>query len=234
MAAVAPKATVFPDTNVISPTKILHIAFVLCTLGGVALVFLPQGSFDWWNPLWVLLAAAAAYASLAAGIGLAAARVTAAAVLAGFAAVLLVAHWAAVTPVFFTAHVGPRLGGALPVLPVVLGFALLVFAQRAAARVFPSAGRWAVNGLAALGFLITLANATAFLGGVRLWWLWNPLGELIPWWVAPATLAVAGLCAMALAWAIPAPVKLQRHQPDVWLLAAVNALFLVATVKDLA
>lgn len=218
----------------ISPLHALHFLFGLASLGGVALAFLPQGAWDWWNPLWVLLGAAVAYASLAAGSGLAAARVTAAALLAGFAAVLLAALVSGVMPLMFTAHVGPRLGGVLPVLPVVLAFSVLVLGQRAVASLWPAAGRWSVMAGAAVVFTGTLANAAAFLSGVRLWWLWNPLGGIIPAWVAPAILLGAFVCAALLAWAIPAPTRLRRGHREVVFLILLNLPFLAATVRELS
>lgn len=199
---------------------------IVWTLGGLVLPFLGSGAFGWWDRVWVVLFAVAAYAEIAGRAGLSSARVCAGIVLAAFAAAFAAASLAGLPVPFFTPRAGPDVAGLFPLLPPVLLFAILSVSDRAAAVVFPYAGRAGHAGWTALGFVVSVVNGTGFLAGARGWWAWHPASG---GWTG-AGVAVLAVMAFGLSFVYPADPRMRRARWSVevaaWL--AINILFLGA------
>jgi len=215
-------------------TRWLTMAFCVWTLSGAVLIFQGAGQQPWWDPVWVLLLAASAYAGLVAASSLGAARITSLAVMAGFGALLvvnLVTAWP-FGALKFTDHVGPRIGGSFPVLIPVLAFAILGASHRAASLLLPSAGRSAAAGASAGLFTLTVANSLTFLGRDRLWWIWDPWGLLSGPAAAIVAIVALGATGFGLAFLFPAERGLRlRWNHAATVLTAANVLFLVAHLR---
>ena len=206
------------------------ILVVAWTLLAGYLLTLESGTFPWWDAIWVLLLSIMAYGGLVSLSGLAKARACAGIVLVVFSALIgltIFTGWP-LGPTRFCGLDALKIGGAFPLLPPLLAFALLTLAQKTAAQIFPSFER---NGLAAIStgfFCITLGNGLLFLCKSRLWWLWNPWGggdSYIPVAVAFVSLAVTGFF-LARIYPEDTGLKLTRWSPEGVVLLFVNLLFL--------
>lgn len=211
----------------------LNIGLAVWTLTGVALLFGEPAAHSWWSPVWILLFLISAYAGLAARFGLGPARVTAGAIIVGFA--ILLALGAATGwptgPVRFTENSGPRIAGLLPALLPIFAFALLTTAHHACSVWLPSASRPVLCAASASVFLVTVANGIAFLAGNRLWWLWNPWNASAGPLTALGALLTLGVVAFGLAFVFPPDTRLKTSTRTTSLLplAATNVLFFLAT-----
>lgn len=213
-------------------TRLFWILFWAATLAGLVLTRQPAGTWPWWDSAWSLTFFVASYAGLVSRSSLPAARLAAGVVIFSLAVVLGVgtlAGWP-VGPVRFTENSGLRLGGALPLVLPLFGFALLTASREAAGAAFPGAGRAGLAAATAGALLLTLINGLTFLGGDRLWWLWNPWGDGAAPLRAASSLAVLALAAAALFFAYPPDVRLRLSRwtegSAAWV--AINALFLAA------
>jgi len=198
------------------------------TLGGLALPFFDRGAFGWWDKVWVVLFAVAAYAGIAARAGLSSARVCAGVVFVSFAAALAAAVLAGRFAPHFTPQAGPGMSAGVPLLPLLLLFAILSVSERTAAVVFPYSGRAGHAAWTALGFAVSVVNGAAFLAKTRGWWVGNPGGD--GWMGAGAVTALLALIAFGLSFVYPADSRIRRTRWSVevtaWL--AINAIFLAA------
>ena len=212
--------------------RLFWILFFAATAAGMALPFLPPGSWPWWDSTWIAFFFVAVYYDLAAAAGLASARFSSGVVVIAMAVVLALSGltgWPC-GPLRFTAHAGLQIGGTLPLVLPLLAFSLLTVSSHAAASAFPGGGRMALALATAAGFLLSLANGLAFFATDRIWWEWNPMQ-------APGSLARGGFglvflgaTAFALAFAYPVDsrLKLSRWSPGLIAWLAANALFLAA------
>lgn len=204
------------------------------TLGGLALFAGEAGSHAWWDVMWVLLVSLAAYTGLVEVGGLGRARVCAAVslvVFGGMAVMTSLTGWP-LGPLRFAGPGALVLGNALPLLPVLLAFAVLALAWKAAGVAFPGLEGRGLAGVAAAFFLATVGNGVAFMAKARIWWLWNPWGSggaLVPGVVA---FAVLGMAAFFLLRVFPpdTALKLGRWSEAALVLLALNLLFAGANV----
>jgi uncharacterized membrane protein len=208
------------------------LLFFASTAAGVALPFLPAGSFRWWDSAWAIVFFVAVYADLAGAAGLSRARYCSGIVVVAMAVLLGLSGltgWPC-GPLLFTPQAGLRLGGAVPLILPLLAFALLTVSGQAAAAAFPGAGRTGLAAATAAGFLLTVVNGLSLFETVRIWWVWNPLNA--PHAVASAafSLGFLGATAFALAFVYPADSRLRLSRWSTGLVAwlSVNGLFLVA------
>jgi uncharacterized membrane protein len=213
-------------------TRIFWFLFLAATVAGLALPFLPPGSWPWWDSAWILVFFVAAYAELVIGTSLSAARMAAGIIVISLAVILglgSLTGWP-VGPLRFTEHSGLRLGGALPLVLPLFGFSLLSVSRQAVDAVFPSAGRAGLAAATATAALLTLLNSLTFFISDRLWWLWNPWGDENAIGRAVFSLSVLGLAAVAGAWVLPVDSRLRtsRWTPGVISWISTNVLFLVA------
>jgi len=212
--------------------RIFWILFFATTAAGGALLFLPSGSWPWWDTAWVALFFVAVYADLATTAGLSGARFSSGIVLIAMAVVFWLTGltgWPC-GPMVFTAHAGIRLGGAIPLALPLLAYSLLSVSVRAAASAFPGAGRTALAAATAAGFLLSILNGLAFFVRDRIWWIWNPLAGPHAAGRAVFGLAFLAAAAFALAFVYPADTRMRQSRWNVGLAAwlAANALFLAA------
>ncbi len=211
----------------------LNIGLAVWTLTGLALLFVEPAKFGWWSPAWILLFLISAYAGLATRFGIGAARISAGAVIVGFAIVLALGAatgWPT-GPVRFTENSGPRIAGLLPALLPIFAFALLTISHQACSVWLPSASRPILCAASASVFLATLANGVAFLAGNRLWWLWNPWNATAGPLTALGALLSLGVVAFGLAFVFPPDTRLKTSSRTsaALPLAATNVLFVAAT-----
>jgi len=215
-------------------TRLFWVLFWATTLAGLVLTRKPPGTWPWWDSLWIFMFFVAAYAGLVSASSLRAARLAAGIVilsLAIFLGVGTLTGWP-VGPIRFTENSGLRLGGALPLVLPLFGFALLSASRQVAEAAFPGAGRPGLAAATAGALLVTVVNGLAFLGGNRLWWLWNPWGDGEAFGRALASLAFLALAAAALVFAYPTDTRLRlsRWNDEVVAWMAVNVLFLAARI----
>ena len=214
-------------------TQALTWLAALWTAGGAVFLFQGEaGSAVWWDVGWVLLLAMTAYLELVRVGGLGRARMfagVALVVFAGFVGLTVLTGWP-LGPIRFTGWSALKVGGVFPLLPPLLGFALLAICQRAMAVASPNLGTNALAVLTAGAFGITIANSVVFLAKVRLWWLWNPWGEGNAWGASAFGLASLGAAAFFLSRIHPedTALKLSRWSSAAVLLIAVNLVFLAA------
>lgn len=125
------------------------------------------------DPVWMVLAAINAYASLIRERGLATARRWAAILLAsGLGATLLLN---ALTTIHFTGALGMHLAHGRISLGWILLWVTVILGARESARVmFPQASHALVTVLASLFAVATAANLEPVATKVRVFWLWNP------------------------------------------------------------
>jgi len=206
----------------------LWFLFIGWTLGGLALPFFDRGAFGWWDMVWVVLFTVAAYAGIAARAGLSSARVCAGVVIVSFTAVLAAAELTGLLGLHFTPQVGLGMTIGVPLLPLLLLFAILSVSERTAAVVIPYAGRAGHAAWTALGFSVSAVNGAAFLAKSRTWWVGNPGGD--GWMGAVAVTALLALIAFGLSFVYPTDSRIRRTRWSVevaaWL--AINLLFLAA------
>lgn len=213
-----------------------HLASGLATLwtaGGVVFLFHGEaGSPDWWDVVWVLLLAMAAYLEVVEVGGLGRARMFAGIALVVFGGMVLLT---ALTgwpfgPIRFTGPEALRLGNVFPLLPPLALFAGLALSQRALSVAFPNLGTNALAALVAGVFTLTAANGLIFLCKVRLWWLWNPWDNGAAWGAGLFGLASLAAAAFFLSRIHPedTALKLSRWSPAAAPLVALNLLFLAA------
>lgn len=208
------------------------LAALWTAAGAVFLFHGEAGSSAWWDVVWVLLLAMAAYLELVEAGGLARARLFAGIALAGFGGMVLLtalAGWP-FGPMRFTGPEALRLGNVFPLLPPLALFAWLALCQRALAVAFPDLGTNALAGLVAGAFTLTAANGLVFLCKARLWWLWNPWEQGAAWGAGLFGLASLAAAAFFLSRIHPADtaLKLSRWSSAAVLLGAINLLFLGA------
>lgn len=199
------------------------------SFGGLALFAGESGSHAWWDVVWVLLVSLSAYTGLVETGGLARARVCAAVSLAAFggmAAMTSLAGWP-LGPLRFAGPGALLLGNVLPLLPVLLAFAILALAWKAAGAAFPGLGVAGLAGAAAAVFLATLGNGTAFFAKARIWWLWNPWGGGPAFLPGLAAFAVLGLGAFFVVRVFPPDTSLKRGRwsDAALVLLSLNLLF---------
>lgn len=210
----------------------LWLAFLVLTASGFPLVFAGRGACGWWDKVWLLLLAVAAYSGVAARAGLQAARLRGGIVfgILAMAAVAMVLSGFPLGSLHFTAQAGPLIFGIFPLLLPVLLFGFFCLCDISAAVVFPYANRPAHAAWASLAFVITLANSAVFFSGSRVWWVWNPSG----WPQEAAGAVVLGGLAFALSFVLPADsrMRVSRWSIEVttWLL--MNVLFLAARILE--
>lgn len=214
-------------------SRYLNIGLTIWTLTGLALLFVEPAKFGWWSSVWILLFLISAYAGLAARFGLGPARISAGAVIVGFAIVLALGAatgWPT-GPVRFTENSGPRIAGLLPALLPIFAFALLTTAHHACSVWLPAASRPVLCAASASVFLATVANGVAFLAGNRLWWLWNPWNASAGPLTALGALLSIGVVAFGLAFVFPPDTRLKTsiRTSAALPLAATNLLFFLAT-----
>lgn len=212
--------------------KLFWILFFAATAAGVALPFLPTGSWPWWDSVWVMVFFVAVYADLAGTCGLSAARFSSSIVVIVMAVVLGLTGmtgWPC-GPLVFTAHAGLRIGGAIPLILPLLAFSLLTVSGHAASAAFPGAGRTGLSLATAAGFLLSVVNGLALFEACRIWWVWNPLHGPQPTTRAALGLAILAASAFALAFVYPVDSRMRRSRWSTGLLAwlSANTLFLVA------
>lgn len=213
-------------------TRIFWLLFWGATAAGLALPFQSAGTWPWWDSVWILVFFMAAYAELVSASSLSAARMAAGIIVISLAVILGVGSltgWP-VGPLRFTEHSGLRLGGALPLVLPLFGFALLFASRLVAEAAFPSAGRGGLAAATAAAALATLLNGLTFLMSDRLWWLWNPWGDGMAFGRAIFSLAVLGLAGLAFTFVLPADSRLRtrRWTPGVIAWVSTNILFLAA------
>lgn len=213
--------------------NIFWVLFILWTTPGIALLFLESGAGGWWDPVWILLFALAAYSDLVGIKGLGAARICAGIVLLAFVLILAVVALGGWPPVHFTDRAGLRIGGAVPLLLPLLAFALLTVSACATAGVFPHAGRRGLAGWTAAGFAFSVVNGSIFFAKERFFWLWNPRGAESAGLNGALGIAFLGAATFALAFAYPADARMHRARCSGPLVAwfAVNGLFLAANLS---
>jgi len=210
----------------------LWLAFVFWTASGFLLLFAGRGDFGWWDKLWLLLLAVAAYSGVAERAGLQTARVRGGIVFAALTAAA--GAWclggSPPGPFYFTSHAGPALPGIFPLLLPVLLFGFLCLCDISAAVVFPYANRLAHAAWTSLAFVITLMNSASFFSGSRAWWVWNPSGLLH----AACAAAVTGGLAFALAFILPVDsrMRVSRWSIEVAAWVLLNVLFVAALVLN--
>ncbi len=202
--------------------------FIGWTISGLALPFFDPGAFGWWDGVWVVLFAVAAYAGVAARAGLSSSRVCAVVVFVSFAAALATAELTGRLGLQFTPQAGPGMSTGIPLLPLLLLFAILSVSERTAAVIIPYAGRVGHAAWTALGFTVSVVNGAAFLAKTRVWWVGNPGGD---GWVGAGTVTALLACiAFGLSFVYPADSRMRRTRWSVevaaWL--ALNILFLAA------
>jgi hypothetical protein len=207
---------------------------VAWTLSGFALIAGEAASHAWWDVGWVLLLVLGAYAGLVETGGLARARVSASVALlvfGGMAAMTSLTGWP-LGPLRFAGPEALVIANVVPLLPVLLAFALLALAWKAAGVAFPDFGVNALAGISAGIFLATLGNGVAFLAKERIWWLWNPWGGGSAVIAGVVGFLCLGLAAFFLARVFPedTEMKLGRWCDAAWVLVAVNVLFAAANV----
>jgi len=207
--------------------RLLWHLFIGWTLSGLALLFLDRGSFDWWDKVWVVLFAMAAYAGIAGWAGISPARACASIVLVSFAAAIATVKLTLPT-LYFTQQAGPGVAGLFPISLVLLLFATLSVSERAAAAVFPYSERVAHAAWTTMGFALTAVNATTFLAKTRFWWVWNPAGN--GWLDAGIMTALLAAVAFGLSFVFPVDsrMRLTRWSVEVTAFLALNALFLAS------
>ena len=216
-------------------TRAMTWLAALWTAGGAVFLFHGEaGASAWWDVVWVLLLAMAAYLELVEVGGLARARMFAGiALMVSGGLVLLTAltGWP-FGPMRFTGPEALRLGNTFPLLPPLLLFAWLALCQRALAVAFPEIGNKALAALVAGVFTITVANGLVFLCKVRLWWLWNPWESGTAGLAALFGLASLAAAAFFLSRIHPedTALKLSRWSHAALPVAVVNLLFLAANV----
>lgn len=210
----------------------------LWTLSGAVFFFHGEaGSPVWWDAVWVLLLAMAAYLELVEVGGLARARMFSGITLVVFGGMILLT---ALTgwpfgPMRFTGSEALRLGNVFPLLPPLVLFAWLALCQRGLAVAFPDLGTNALAGLVAGVFTLTAANSLIFLCKVRLWWLWNPWDSGAAWGAALFGLASLAAAAFFLSRIHPedTALKLSRWSSASAPMVAINLLFLAANATTL-
>lgn len=212
--------------------RIFWLLFLAATAAGLALPFQPASTWPWWDSAWILVFFVATYADLVTASSLSSARMAAGIVVISLAVLLglgSLTGWP-VGPLRFTEHSGLRLGGALPLVLPLFGFALLLASRQVADAALPSAGRTWLAAATGAAVLVTILNGLAFLMSDRLWWLWNPWGDGNASGRAVFSLAVLGFAAMALSWALPVDSRLctRRWTPGAIAWISTNVLFLVA------
>jgi hypothetical protein len=177
------------------------------------------------DPVWIVLAAINAYASLIRERGLATARTWALILLAsGLAATLLLN---ALTTIRFTGALGMHLAhGRISLGWILLWVTVILGARELARLMFPRASHTITALIAGLFALATAANLEPVATKLRVFWLWNP-GRVQTANEAP--LVVYALCLIggsALAYLLRAPeVVRARSAPR---LAAATLLILNA------
>jgi len=203
----------------------LWIPAILATLCGWVQVLPVRSWPDWWDPAWVILLAATAYAVLVREVGIGRARVCAAGAIVAFGC--LFAALPVAPGVFGTVVFSERTllvsGLGFPILPPFLAFSLLAIGARAVDSLFPYTGRVGLAVWTAVAVALPAAICPAFLGGQRLWWAWGPpVGGA---WVGLCALALGcGVVAFGLSFLIPPSTRMHttRWSPEVgvWLLVA--------------
>lgn len=209
--------------------------FAIWCLSGLVLLHAGPGRWDWWDAVWCLLAALVSHQLLTDRIGLNAARIWALGLLLAFSAAFVLVIAAFGDALAFTSHAGPRIAGALPVLAVVLSFAVLVFSRDAIERGLPWIARPATALLTGVVFTATLLNSLVFFTSTRLWWIWNPLGQPDTAAAAFGATAIVAICATISAWLLPPDVRMHRKRMGAGLVAvlAINLLFAAAGLTAL-
>lgn len=212
--------------------RLFWVLFLAATAAGLALPFQPASAWPWWDSAWILVFFVAAYADLVAASSLSSARMAAGIVVILLAVILglgSLTGWP-VGPLRFTEHSGLRLGGALPLVLPLFGFALLSASRQVADAAIPSAGRAGLAAATSAAALATILNGLPFLMSDRLWWLWNPWGDGNASGRAVFSLAVLGVAAIALSLALPVDSRLRtrRWTPGAIAWIATNVLFFVA------
>ena len=218
-------------------SRIFWILFFLCSAAGLTLPFLPPASWPWWDSTWILLFFVASYAGMVGSAGLSATRMTAGIVLVSMAVLLglgALTGWL-VGPLRFTEHSGLRLGGAIPLALPLFAFALLTASGQAAAAALPSAGRVGLAAGTAAAFLFTIVNGMEFLVSNRIWWLWNPWGDVTATGRILFSFLSLGTAAVILSFAYPANTGMRRTRWNAAAMAWVstNLLFLAARLATL-
>lgn len=166
------------------------------------------------DPLWVVLAAINAYASLIRERGLATARAWAGMLLvSGLAATLLLDT---LTTIRFTGTLGMQLAHGRISLGWILLWATVILGARELARlVFPRATHAQTAGLAGLFAVATAANLEPVATKLRVFWLWNP-GRVQGPNEAPLTvyaLWLAGAMALVFFFRAPEVVRTRAGEP---------------------
>ncbi len=186
------------------------------------------------DPLWIVLAAANSYFWLVAAEGLGTARRWSLILLGGSGAALALLHWVGgpLSPVRYTARLGPMLGPIPCALPL-LWFVVILGARALLQRILPRAGHWQIalgTGVLAAG---TALNLEPLASGQRLWWTWrrslgsaaptfSPLASGVAWLILGTVLA--GL----LREQRVAPRAMQRLPRPLLALGLLHALLLAA------
>lgn len=207
----------------------------LWTASGVVFLFHGEaGSPAWWDAVWVLLLAMAAYLEVVKAGGLGRARIFAGITLAVFSGMVLLtalSGWP-FGPMQFTGPDALRLGNVFPLLPPLWLFALLALCQRTVAVALPEMGTNALAGLVAALLMLTVANGLLFLGKTRLWWLWNAWGDGSAWGAAAFGIASLAAAAFFLSRIHPedTALKLSRWSSAGILLIVMNGVFLAANI----
>ena len=213
--------------------RLLWHLFIAWTLCGLALLFFGQGAFSWWDKVWVILFAVAAYAGIASWAGIAAARACASVVFVSFAVAIAAVQLAWLPTLHFTSQAGPGVAGLSPILLALLLFAVLSISERAAAVVFPYSERVAHAAWTTLGFAVAATNGAAFLAITRLWWVWAPAAD--GWLKVGGVAVLLGACAFGLSFVYPVDsrLRLTRWSVEVAAWLALNVLFFAANLSIL-
>lgn len=198
------------------------------TLLGGGLFIVPGGSWPWWDPTWIILFFVAAYVEVATRCGLSSARMACGLVILVLAVVLAVftlTGWP-FGPINFTERAGLTLGGAIPLVLPLFGFAVLATCHEGLEALQPAIPRAWLSLCTSVGFLLTLANGLSFFTADRVWWISGGLS-----FEGALTGAVVFLVLnWGLAWSLPSHLHTSRRRISLPLagLAATNALFLAA------
>lgn len=212
--------------------RLFRALFFLTTAAGLALPFLPSGSWPWWDSVWILSFFVAVYTELAGSLGLGAARFSSGVVVITVAVLLGLSAFTGwpCGPIQFTAHVGLRIGDTVPLLLPLLAFALLTVSIQTATSAFPGANRSGLATASAGAFVLTILNGLAFFTRDRIWWIWNPLGRPDALWRGGFSLVFLAATIVLLCFVYPADPRMQRSRWSGWAVAwlFINALFLTA------
>ncbi len=215
--------------------RIFRLLFLASTAAGLALPFLPAGSWPWWDSAWIFCFFIFVYMDLVDSAGLSAARLSSGIVVISMAVILGLSGltgWPA-GPLKFTPHAGLMLGGALPLVLPLLAFAMLTVSAQASDTAISGAGRYGLALATTGAFIFSILNGLTFFVKDRIWWIWNPLGGPHALGQAAFGLVFLAAAAFALAFVYPADSRMRRSRWSTGLEAwfGANLLFLVATIK---